>query len=80
MSVSTDGESMMDFTLWAMTPAQAEKLRGVVESADRAVDMNTTVAGIVRTEAAAYFAGQKSAEEVARLVQSKVSLYVSEQH
>ena len=80
MSVSMDGESMMDFTLWAMTPAQAEKLRGVVESADRAVDMNTTVAGIVRTEAAAYFAGQKSAEEVARLVQSKVSLYVSEQH
>ena len=79
MSVSTDGESMMDFTLWAMTPAQAEKLRSVVESADRAVDMNTTVAGIVRTEAAAFFAGQKSAEEVARLVQSKVSLYVSEQ-
>ena len=79
MSVSMDGESIMDFTLWAMTPAQAEKLRGVVESADRAVDMNATVAGIVRTEAAAFFAGQKSAEEVARLIQSKVSLYVSEQ-
>ena len=27
MSVSMDGESMMDFTLWAMTPAQAEKLQ-----------------------------------------------------
>lgn len=79
MSASTDGEAPMDFKLWAMTPAQAEKLLGVIESADRAVDMNTTVAGIVREEAAAFFAGQKSAEEVARLVQSKVRLYVSEQ-
>ena len=79
ISVSTDGEAVMDFELWAMTPAQAEKLLEAVETADRAVDMNTTVAGIVREEAAAFFAGQKSAEEVARLVQSKVSLYVSEQ-
>ncbi len=79
MSVSTDGELRMDFELWAMTPAQAEKLLGVVESATRAVDMNATVAGIVREEAAAFFAGQKSAEEVARLIQSKVSLYVNEQ-
>lgn len=79
MSVSTDGEARMDFELWAMTPEQAEKLLGVVEGATRTVDMNATVAGIVREEAAAYFAGQKSAEEIARLIQSKVSLYVSEQ-
>ena len=79
MSVSTDGEAMMDFELWAMTPAQAEKLRGVVESAAHSVDMNATVAAIVREEAAAFFAGQKSAAEVARLIQSKVGLYVSEQ-
>ncbi|MBR4550175.1 MAG: extracellular solute-binding protein [Oscillospiraceae bacterium] len=79
MSVSTDGEARMDFELWAMTPEQAEKLLGVVEGATRAVDMNATIAGIVCEEAAAFFAGQKSAEEVARLIQSKVNLYVSEQ-
>ena len=69
----------MSFELWAMTPEQGEKLLAVVESATQAVDMNTTVASIVRSEAAAYFAGQKSAEETARLIQSKVNLYVSEQ-
>lgn len=79
ISVSTDGGARMDFELWAMTPAQAEKLLAVIEGASRSVDMNASVAAIVREEAAAFFAGQKSAEEVARLVQSKVNLYVSEQ-
>ncbi len=79
MSMSMDGGAMMDFTLWAMTQEQADKLLAVIEGADRAVDMNTTVSGIIREEAAAYFAGQKSVEEVAKLIQSKVSLYVSEQ-
>ena len=79
MGVSTDGESIMEFQLWAMTKTQADKLLGVIESATRSVDMNASVAAIVREGAAAYFAGQKSAEETARLIQSRVGLYVSEQ-
>ena len=79
MDVSTDGESIMEFQLWAMTKTQADKLLGVIESATRSVDMNASVAAIVREGAAAYFAGQKSAEETARLIQSRVGLYVSEQ-
>ena len=79
MSVSMDGGAAMDFTLWAMTQEQADKLLNVIESASKAVDMNTTVSGIIREEAAAYFAGQKSVEEVARLIQSKVNLYINEQ-
>ncbi len=38
------------------------------------------VLDIVLEEAAAYFADQKSAEEVAKIIQSRVSLYVSENH
>jgi hypothetical protein len=80
MGLSVDGGAVMEFELWAMSEEQAEKLLQVIETADRGADLNTTVAGIIREEAQAYFAGQKSAEEVARLVQSKVKLYVSEQY
>ena len=79
MGVSTDGESVMEFQLWAMTQAQADKLLAVVENATRSVDRNGSVAAIVREGAAAYFAGQKSAEETAHLIQSRVNLYVNEQ-
>jgi len=79
MGVSVDGGAMMEFKLWAMTQEQADKLMEVIETSTRAADLNTYIFGIIRDEAAAYFAGQKSAEEVARLIQSKVNLYISEQ-
>ncbi|MBR1457208.1 MAG: extracellular solute-binding protein [Oscillospiraceae bacterium] len=79
ISLSVGGGARMDFELWAMTQEQADKLLQVIETSDRAVDLNSALFGIVKSEAEAYFAGQKTAEEVARLVQSKASLYVSEQ-
>ena len=33
---------------------------------------------IISEEAAPYFAGQKSAEEVAKIIQSRIQIYVSE--
>ena len=79
MSLSVGGGAVMDFELWAMTREQADKLTELVETTTRAADRNSALFGIIRTESEAYFAGQKSAEEVARLVQSKASLYLSEQ-
>ena len=32
-----------------------------------------------KEEAAAYFAGQKTAQEVCKLIQSKVNIYINEQ-
>ena len=43
------------------------------------MDQNDAIFSIVQEQAAAYFAGQKDPEEVARLVQSKAKLYVNEQ-
>ena len=43
------------------------------------MDQNDSIFAIVQEQAAAYFAGQKSAAEVARLVQSKANIYVNEQ-
>ena len=79
MGMSDESGVMVQYELYGLTPEQGEKLRAVINSADRCVDMNTRIFSIVREEAAAYFAGQKSVEEVCRLIQSKVSLYLSEQ-
>ena len=77
--LSMDGDSAMDFDIYAMSREQADKLLAVIDSADRCLEPNMSVYTIVKEEAQAYFADQKSAEEVARLIQSKISLYVNEQ-
>ena len=38
----------------------------------------TTISNIIEEEAGAYYAGQKTAEEVADIIQSRVSIYLSE--
>ena len=40
---------------------------------------NQSVFTIIQEEAAAYFAGQKSAEDTAAQIQSRMNIYVNEQ-
>ena len=56
----------------------AAKVREAIVAADRLYTQDTGLVEIVQEMTKAYFAGQKSAEEVARLVQSKVGIYVNE--
>ena len=65
--------------IYATTPRQAEMLREVIASATKMMDYDTSIINIVKEEAAAYFAGQKSAEEVTKLIQSKANIYINEQ-
>ena len=67
------------YEIYALSQEQADKLLEVINSTDKVMDQNDAIFSIVQEEAAAFFAGQKSAEEVARLVQSKAKLYVNEQ-
>lgn len=43
------------------------------------LNYDMSILDIVTEQAQAYFAGQKSADEVAKLVQSKANIYVNEQ-
>lgn len=79
MGMSDGFGNMLEFEFYGLTQEQADKLTAVIDGADKAVDLNTKIYGIVREEAEAYFSGQKTAEETAKLIQSKVSLYLSEQ-
>lgn len=82
IEISRGGMGMSDgsvYQIYALTQEQADKLLDVINGTDKVYDQNDAIYGIVSEQAAAYFAGQKSAEEVARLVQSKANIYVNEQ-
>ena len=63
----------------AMSEEQRDRLTALLDSAVRSTVCDQVVAGIVREEAGAYFAGQRSAEEVSRRIQSRAELYLAEQ-
>lgn len=56
----------------------AEAMRQLIDTGRGASVADTRILQIIDEEAAAYFAGQKSAAEVAKIIQSRVQLYVDE--
>ncbi len=50
----------------------------IVESADQYVELDAKVLNIAREESYAFFSGQKTAEEVAKLIQNRVTTYLNE--
>lgn len=68
-----------EFSVYALSQADADNIVSFVESTTKILNIDVSILSIVEEQAEAFFQGQKSAEEVARLVQSKVSIYVNEQ-
>lgn len=82
IEISTGGMGSSDGTVYefyAITQEQADKLWDVITTTTKLADYNSSVFDIVSEQAQAFFAGQKSAEEVARLVQNMANIYVNEQ-
>ncbi len=67
------------YEIYALSQEQADKLLDVINTTTKVAESNDSISTIVTEQAQAYFAGQKSPEEVARLVQSKANIYVNEQ-
>ena len=65
--------------MYAMSVEQRDALLALLDSAVRSSSYDQVIAGIVKEEAGALFAGQRDAEEVARRIQSRVLLYMAEQ-
>ena len=66
--------------VYALTQEQADKLTDLITATTAVADYNNnSVFEIVAEQSQAFFAGQKTAEEVAKLVQSKANIYVNEQ-
>ena len=77
LGMASDG--INTYEIYATSPRQAEQLREVIASSTKMMDYDQSIIDIVLEEAAAYFAGQKSAEDVAKLIQSKANIYINEQ-
>ena len=65
--------------IYCMTQEQADKVWEAVTTCERIVEDDDAIYSIVFEQAQAYYSGQKSAEEVARLIQNKALIYVNEQ-
>lgn len=66
--------------VYALTQEQADKLYAVITSTSALYDFSSdSIFDIVKEQSQAYFSGQKTAEDVAKLVQSKANIYVNEQ-
>lgn len=64
---------------YALTQEEADKLWDVITSTTKLYTSDEEIRNIVTEQAQAFFAGQKSAEEVAKLIQSKANIFVNEQ-
>lgn len=71
-----NGESV---EFYAITQEMADKLMELIDTTDRVVTENDEISNIVLEQVQAFYSGDKSAEEVAKLIQDKVSIYINEQ-
>ena len=67
-----------EITLQPLTKEQVDKIVSFVESVNKSGYYNEAVSNIINEEAGAYFSGQKSAKDVAAIIQSRVQVYVNE--
>jgi ABC-type glycerol-3-phosphate transport system substrate-binding protein len=72
-----DGDKVFPF--YAMTQEQFDRFNVFLNGIDRRIQTNTTLTDIITEELAPFFAGQKSAAEAVRIVQSRIGIYVNEQ-
>lgn len=75
---SSWGYDDVEVKIEPLSDKQVEKVREVVAKADHLANYDSDIMNIITEEAGAYFSGQKSAKEVAGIIQNRVSTYVNE--
>lgn len=73
------GYDSVSFEIYAANQEEVNAVRDIITSAERLNgSANEAVYNIISEEAGAFFAGQKSAEETAKIIQSRIEIYVKE--
>ena len=62
----------------AISAAEAKQFEDLVKSTTALYQVDEAICNIISEEAQAFYAGQKSVEEVAEIIQSRVSIYIGE--
>ena len=68
----------VEIVLETLTQADCDRVIAFLKSADHVQSYNNSIMTILEEECAAYFEGQKSAKEVADIIQSRIYIYVNE--
>ena len=66
------------YTYQEITDEHLEYLKNVAKSADHVLYKEDKILNLINEEAAPYFAGQKSVDEVTKIINSRVDIYVKE--
>ncbi len=77
--ISADDRYLQVFVQNQFTQADADKLEAMMSQADTMLANDTTVINMADEELDPFLKGQKSAKETAKTLQSRLSMYLSEQ-
>ncbi|WP_314591975.1 hypothetical protein [Paenibacillus terrigena] len=61
-----------------MTKRHFDELKQLIQSASSLAKADDKMLSMIEEESKSYFSGQKSAEEVAKLIQNRVTTYINE--
>ena len=78
IAVGRPGDIVMMAYLFAPTEAQMDRFWKLYESTEQITGRNDALLDIICEQAQPYFAGDKTLEETAKLIQNRASLYVNE--
>ncbi|WP_026524266.1 ABC transporter substrate-binding protein [Butyrivibrio sp. MB2005] len=78
LSESYYGIGDIEIKIDELSKEEAEGLASFIKSVDKVDQSNDKISEIIEEEVGAFFEGQKTAEEVADIIQSRVSIYLSE--
>jgi ABC-type glycerol-3-phosphate transport system substrate-binding protein len=75
---TTWGYDDAEFEIYEATQEDVDAIKFLIDNVDSVYDYNTEIYKILSEEAAPFFTGQKSAKDVAAIIQSRVQIYVNE--
>ena len=73
------GWGSLQVEFYALSQAEADQILSIIESTTRVIDSDDELMEIIQEDTQAYFAGQKSLDDVVRQLQSKMNIYINEQ-
>ena len=75
----SSGSDVIDLSQIQVTQEDVDKVMYIIENTENTMSYDSSILNIITEETSAFFAGQKSAADTAKIIQDRVRTYVSEQ-
>ncbi len=75
--MSIDGGATVEF--YAVTQEEADQIKALIDSVDRTVAYDQNLLNIIKEESAFFFSGEKTVDQTAEVIQSRMTIYINEQ-